>query len=207
MATATIKTRMTLGPNSAGSLLSPEEFDSARFRGTWRYELINGVLIVSPSPRKQERDPNEELGYLLRKYRDEHPQGSAMDLTLPEETIHSTPNRRRADRVIWAGLGRDPSDDDSPTIIVQLVSKGRAAHTRDHVVKREEYATIGTREYVIFDRFQRTVTVMDYAAPGSSPRMLGEKDMYRTPILPGFEVSIARLFALADRWDRKPKTT
>ena len=207
MATATFKTRMTLGPNSAGVLLTPEEFDSARFRGTWRYELIHGVLIVSPSPKKQERDPNEELGYLLRKYRDEHRQGDSLDLTLPEEPIHSTPNRRRADRVIWAGLGRDPNDDDPPTIIVEFVSRGRAAHTRDHIVNRAEFATIGIREYVIFDRFQKTVTVVDYATPDAAPRILGEKDAYRTPILPGFEVSIARLFALADRWNRKPKTT
>ncbi len=206
MTTATIKTRMTLGLHSAGALLLPEEFDSARFRGTWRYELINGVLVVSPSPKKQERHPNEYLGHLLWKYKEDHPQGSAMDLTLPEETIHSTPNRRRADRVIWAGLGRDPGDDDPPTIIIEFVSKGRAAHTRDHVVKRAEYAAIGTREYVVFDRFRRTVTVVDYAMPGAAPRTLGEKDVYRTPILPGFEVSIARLFALADRWDRKPKT-
>ena len=207
MANATIKTRMTLGPNSAGVLLTPQEFDSARFRGTWRYELIHGVLVVSPSPKKQERHPNEYLGYLLWKYKEEHRQGSAMDLTLPEETIHSTPNRRRADRVIWVGLGRDPIDDDPPAIIVEFVSKGRAAHTRDHVVKRAEYATIGTREYVIFDRFQKTVTVVDYATPDAAPRILGEKDVYRTPLLPGFEVSIARLFSLADRWDRKPETT
>jgi hypothetical protein len=43
-------------------LLTPAEFDHAQFREGWRYELINGVLIVSPSPSRKERDPNEESG-------------------------------------------------------------------------------------------------------------------------------------------------
>jgi Uma2 family endonuclease len=198
--------RLRLRASSAGVLLTPEEFDAAEFKQGPRYELINGVLVVSPNPMRQERASNDYLGHLVREYQEEHALGPIVDVTLPEETIHSTPNRRRADRVIWAGLGRLPNDDDPPTILIEFVSKGRAAHTRDHLVKRAEYATIGTREYVVFDRFQRTVTVIDYTTPGAAPCILGEKDVYRTPILPGFEVSIARLFALADRWDRK-KTT
>ena len=208
MATMTMvkSKRLRLGPNSAGVLLTPAEFDRGHYTEGFRYELINGVLIVSPSPLKQERDPNEEFGYLLRKYQEEHPQGSSLDLTLNEETIHSTPNRRRADRVIWAGLGRLPNAEDPPTIIIEFVSKGKKAHVRDHEIKRAEYATIGTREYVIFDRFARTVTVVDFAAaPGGAVRILGEKDVYTTPILPGFEAPITKLFALADRWDRKPR--
>lgn len=199
--------RLRLRASSAGILLTPEEFDAAEFKRGPRYELINGVLIVSPNPMRQDRDPNGYLGHLVREYQEEHPLGPIVDVTLPEETILSTPNRRRADRVIWAGLGRLPDDDDPPTIIIEFVSRGRRDHLRDYLVKRAEYATIGTREYVIFDRFQRTATVVDYAAPDAAPRILGEQDVYRTPILPGFEVLIARLFALADRWDRKPKTT
>ena len=72
--------RLRLGPRSAGLLLTPAEFDRARFgvRG-WRYELINGVLVVSPTPYRQERDPNEELGHWLRQYRRAHPQGTSLD--------------------------------------------------------------------------------------------------------------------------------
>ncbi len=54
--------RLRLGPRSAGLLLTPAEFDRARFREGWRYELINGVLVVSPTPSRKERHPNEELG-------------------------------------------------------------------------------------------------------------------------------------------------
>jgi Uma2 family endonuclease len=203
MATAAATARLRLGARSAGILLTPEEFDAALFRRGPRYELINGVLVVSPSPMKQERDPNGYFGYLLRKYEEEHPEGHSLNLTLSEETIHSTPNRRRADRVIWAGLGRLPLEDDPPTIIVEFVSKGRAARERDHITKRVEYGMIGTREYVIVDRFQRTMTVVDYSQPDAAPRVLGEKDTYTTPLLPGFALPVARLFALADRWDKR----
>src|SRR4051812_646400 len=93
--------RLRLGPRAAGMLLTPEEFDRADFKEGWRYELINEVLVVSPSPSRNERDPNEELGYSLRTYQEQHPHGSSLDLTLPEETIETRKNRRRADRVIW----------------------------------------------------------------------------------------------------------
>src|SRR5262249_26305292 len=90
----------SFGPESNGILISPREFDRAQFVEGWRYELINGVLIVTSTPLPSERDPNEELGYLLRTYRDARPQGSGL-ITLPEQLIQTGANRRRADRVIW----------------------------------------------------------------------------------------------------------
>ncbi len=68
MSTATPAVRrLRLGPRSAGLLLTTAEFDRARFREGWRYELINGVLVVSPTPSRKERDPNEELGLLASR--------------------------------------------------------------------------------------------------------------------------------------------
>src|SRR5436853_2375894 len=96
-----IPTQIVLGPQLAGAFLSPEEFDAAEEADRdFRYELIDGRLIVTPPPLEAERGPNEELGYLLRLYRDQHPNGSALDDTLPEQTVVTAQNRRRADRVI-----------------------------------------------------------------------------------------------------------
>ncbi len=134
--TKTKTRRLRLGPRSAGVLLTTEEFDRARFVEGWRYELINEVLVVSPIPSLNERDPNEELGRWLRNYQESHPQGSALDATLAEETIETKKNRRRADRVIWAGLGRLPDTNETPTIIIELVSKGKINLERDYVAKR-----------------------------------------------------------------------
>ena len=102
------RTKERLGPGSAGIVMTPREFDAARFLPHFRYELINGVLIVSPPAADAEADPNDELGYLLRLHRDSHPAGSTIDDTMPERTIPTTIQRRRADRVIWTGLGRTP---------------------------------------------------------------------------------------------------
>ena len=121
--------RLRLGPRSAGLLLDPAEFDCARFQDGWRYELINGVLVVSPTPSRQERGPNQSLGRWLEDYQESHPQGRALDATLPEEEIETKQNRRRVDRAIWAGNGRDPAEGETPAIAVEFVSGVRSTRS------------------------------------------------------------------------------
>jgi len=195
-----IPSRIVLGPSLAGAFLSPEEFDAAdEADRDFRYELIDGRLIVTPPPLEAERGPNELLGHLLLLYQEQDPVGSALDATLPEHTVVTANNRRRADRVIWAGLGRQPEPrTDVPTIVVEWVSESKRDWKRDYLEKREEYLQTGVKEYWIFDRFRRTLTV--YRAGTAAPQVAREAETYRTPLLPGFEVPIARLLAVADRW-------
>src|SRR5215471_9031399 len=143
MATVVRKRRREFGPHSAGTIMTPQEFDRADFVEGWRYELIHGVLVVSPTPLENERDPNGELEYWLRSYRDNHPQGAALDATLSEHTVKTKKNRRRADRVIWAGLGRRPRKGETPSVIAEFVSAGKRDRLRDYEEKRDEYMEIG----------------------------------------------------------------
>jgi len=206
MSQAPTKTRrLRLGPRSAGVLLTTEEFDRARFEEGWRYELINEVLVASPIPSRNERDPNEELGFSLRTYQQTHPQGAALDATLNEETIETKKNRRRADRVIWAGLGHLPGPDEPPTIIVELVSKGKINQERDYVAKRAEYREIGVKEYWIIDRFSKTMTVCLFAADRDHELVIAANQTYATTWLPGYELPLRRLLELAERWAKKRK--
>jgi Uma2 family endonuclease len=207
MATAAPKLRrLRLGPRSAGLLLTAEEFDRASGREGWRYELINGVLVVSPTPSRQERHPNQELGHWLGQYQEGHPQGSSLDLSLPEEEIQTHQNRWRVDRAIWAGLGRDPAETETPTIVVEFVSEGKVNQERDYIAKRAEYRKIGVREYWVIDRFRRTLTVYIFGSAQDEERVISEKRKYETPLLPGFELGVARLLAYADRWAKKKRT-
>jgi Uma2 family endonuclease len=191
-----------LGPDSAGARLTPRQYDRAEFEEGWRYELINGVLVVSPIPCEQESDPNEDLGHLLRGYQETHPEGKSLDKTLPERIVETGDNRRRADRVVWCGLGRLPHKGEVPAIVVEFVSPGKRDRQRDYEEKRDEYLAAGVQEYWIIDRFERIMTV--YAKQGKRvrKRVTKEKQVYTTALLPGFELPLARLLAVADEWEK-----
>ena len=197
------------GRESNGILMTPQEFDDSDpddFDQGWSYELINGVLLVSPIPLVQETDPNEELGRWLRNYRDDHPEGKALDKTLPEQYVRCGRNRRKSDRVIWAGLGRLPRKGETPTVVVEFVSSRKRDRERDYEAKRTEYEKIKVQEYWIIDRFQKIMTVHLLEGGKFRKKVIPAKQTYRTKLLPGFELPLARLFELADEWnDESPE--
>ncbi len=201
MSTMPPEQEVILGPDSAGLLMTPEEFDTIEdYDEDYQYELVNGVLVVTPIPLAAETGPNELLGYLLLDYREHHPQGLALDDTLPQQYVRTRTGRRLADRLIWTGLGRLPNRRrDLPTIAVEFVSAGPRSHQRDYVDKRQEYMEARITEYWIIDRFQRILTVFRNLPAGQQEQIISENDIYRTPLLPGFELPLARLLAAADQ--------
>ena len=114
--------------------------------------------------------------------------------------VKTGPNRRRADRVIWAGLGRKPRQGGTPTIIAEFVSAGKRDRQRDYEEKRDEYLEIGVKEYWVIDRFQRALTVFTPRGKKIHKRVIPEKQTYTTDLLPGFELPLAKLLAAADSW-------
>src|SRR5690349_2459636 len=99
-----------LGLESAGLRMTPEEFDSIEeYDENYRYELVNGVVSVSPIPLPDETNPNDLLGYFLRIYQENHPNGKVLDATMPQQVIRTANGRRITDRAIWVGLGRFPN--------------------------------------------------------------------------------------------------
>lgn len=191
------------GPGAAGLLMTAREFDRAEFVDGWRYELINGVLVVSSTPSLNERDPNQALGRWLLNYQEGHPQGSALDFTIHEHTVVTGHNRRRADRVIWAGLGRLPRKNEVPSVVAEFVSAGKRNLLRDYEAKRDEYLASGVQQYWVIDRFQRTLIVFTRQGRKTRKRVYREDEIFTTDLLPGFELPLARLFALANRWEEE----
>jgi Uma2 family endonuclease len=194
-----------LDAGSNGLLMSMEEFesiDAQRCDPKFRYELIQGVVIVSPAPADAEADPNGELEAMLRNYRSTHPEGRALDKTLAERDVKTQVGMRRVDRALWIGYGRRISSKrDLPTIIVEFVSPGKRAYARDFTAKREEYLALGVKEYWVFDRFSRRMTVFFLPPANPDHRIVLEAETYTTPLLPGFELPIKRLLELADEYE------
>jgi Uma2 family endonuclease len=185
-----------------GMLMTPAEFDAVTdYDDRFVYELIHGVLIVSPVRGEAERDPNEELGFLLRSHQRSHPQGSLLDKTLSEQYIALPECRRRADRAIWIGLGRVPDPQiDVPAIVAEFVSKRKRDRVRDYEEKRRDYRTIGVVEYWIIDRFAKTMTVFKNVGGEECQLVVRANEIYRTTVLPGFELALSQLLKVADDW-------
>jgi len=191
---------LRLTPALAGVRLSPAEFDAVEdWDEPYTYELVQGILVVTPPPSEGERGPNDRLGFLLQYYKEYHPQGAALDLTLPEHLINTPQSRRRADRAVWTGLGRTPNvRQDLPTIAVEFVSAGRRDFQRDYIDKRDEYMAAGIQEYWIIDRFRRRMTVVQRGLHNVTEHVVAAHGTYATPLLPGFELPLGQLLAVAD---------
>lgn len=200
MSSAATDTDFVLGLDSAGILMTPEEFDSVEeYDDYYRYELIHGLVVVNPIPNPEETGPNELLAHLLWDYQERHPQGSILDESLTQQYVRTATGRRVADQLIWTGLGRLPDPrTDIPSIAVEFVSPGRNRE-RDYVEQKQESAAAGLKEYWIFDRFRRTLTVVTYSPTGVSEAEIVEGATYESPILPGFVVQLDRILASADR--------
>jgi Uma2 family endonuclease len=194
--------RIRLDRSSNGMLMTPEEFDAVTdYDDCYVYELIHGVLIVSPTPGEAERDPNGELDFLLRLYQQTHPEGGILDKTLAEQYIPLPDGRRRADRVVWIRLGRVPDSlVDIPAIVAEFVSKRKRDRVRDYQEKRLEYLALGVLEYWVIDRFARTMTVFKNISGEPPEVVVKAEEIYRTSLLPGFELPLARLLNVADDW-------
>ena len=89
-----------------------------------------------------------------------------------------------------------------PTIAVEFVSAGRRNRERDYTDKRREYLEAGVVEYWIIDRFGRRLTSVHNDSAGQQEVVVPEEGVYRSPLLPGFELVLAPLLAVADQWAR-----
>ena len=76
----------------------------------------------------------------------------------------------------------------------------------DYEEKRQEYMAAGVGEYWIIDRFRRVMIVYRQQPGQLAEEIIIEQDgIYRTPLLPGFELPVAQLFGLADSWKNSGK--
>ncbi|MEM8559495.1 MAG: Uma2 family endonuclease [Bacteroidota bacterium] len=164
-----------------------------------RYELIAGALVMSPAPRPRHQDVVTELTASLRLHAREHDLGKVytapIDLVLDPEAAAVQPD------VVFVATDRldiitETHLEGTPSLVVEVVSP--SSRRRDEQTKRHLYAQYGIPEYWVVDPDADTVQVFRLDASArryARAAALANGDTLTTPLLPGWSLSLARLFA------------
>lgn len=147
-----------LGPEHSGMYMTVEEMNRARLSSGYIYELIDGILNVSPKASPNHDFWASVVARVLRNYSDKHPrriqhvsEGSVVVIrgrpgdTRPEPDVAAFAEFKRSSQLRW--------DDLSPVIVAEVISPRRAA--KDASRNRHLYwAAGGIVEYWIIDPSQ-----------------------------------------------------
>ena len=185
---------LTLGLADHGRALSAEEFAEGDYAGPYKYERVDGRLVVMPPDGEGHQQTSGPMRDHLGAYRLAHP-----DLV---HAVYSNPWIRvdgRTDRIGDVGVylarpdGSFAYPDQSPDIIFEVVSPGTADRRRDYVEKRAEYQALGVPEYVILDRFAAEAVVLTLVDGVYAQQALKAAETYESPRLPGFALRLAEV--------------
>jgi Uma2 family endonuclease len=163
-----------------------------------RHELIGGEHYVTPAPNTKHQAILGHLYLLVGNWLEDHPIGrvffapfdvvfSHFDVVEPDLLYLS---HARAAEVLTPLHVRGV-----PELVVEVASKG--TRKRDDTVKRRLYEQSGVSEYWVVDPGREVVRVYrrtpdGFAHPTEHSREAG--DALATPLLPGLELPLARIF-------------
>ena len=168
-----------------------------------RYQVLEGELVVTPSPNRRHQRLVLRLARALADFADASGTGEAFmapfDVVLRAERPATVlqpdvmyVTRDRADVVTAANV------QGAPDVVVEVLSPSNAR--LDTVRKYRLYASYGVREYWMvpleFDRIE-VVRLGEDGAFGR-PALFLPGDMLTSPVLPGFELAIGPLFEALD---------
>jgi Uma2 family endonuclease len=193
---ATDQTTLELGRADHGRSLSADEFAEAFYIEPWKYERVDGKLVVMYPDSEAHDDQTEPWLERLVLYKVAHPE--VVQKVVPEAWVLISGLTDRIGDIgvfLWPIDGSTPPARPArvPELMFEVVSKSRTDRRRDYVEKRAEYHAIGVREYVIIDQFEQKVTVLTFEPDGYAEHVLTRLDAYETPHLPGLRVPISEV--------------
>jgi Uma2 family endonuclease len=165
-----------------------------------RHELIDGEHYVTPSPNTRHQRLVQRLHLALGLHLRAHPQQGEVFIA-PLDVVLSFHDVVEPDLLLIAG---DQSSiltaqhvRGAPALVVEVLSEG--TRKRDEQTKRRLFERAGVREYWIVDPDLNLVKVFRRAPDDTFPRIdeltAEDRQVLRTPLLPGFSLRLDELFA------------
>ena len=158
-----------------------------------KYEIIDGVLFVSPPPGWPHTFVSHDLYALIHEYL----RGKSLGIAVfPRAGIKRTERTWVEPDFFVLPLveGRRPTsgDDLVPLLVVEVISP--SSRRRDRGVKRALYQRIGTGEYWIADSYRKAIEV--WSPDARLPRIANDRLTWKPSAeCAPLEIDIAALFA------------
>lgn len=164
-----------------------------------RYEIINGELFVERQPHWHHQQACANITIELGNWNRTRDMGQVV----PAPGVIFTDADDVVPDVVWASkerlaviLREDGHLHGAPELVVEVLSPGLRNEQRDLVTKLKLYSLQGVLEYWIVDwRIQTVAVYRRKEAMLQLVATLQHFDELTSPLLPGFRVSVARLFA------------
>ncbi len=161
-----------------------------------RYEILNGVLLLMPSPRDSHQNAVFEIASYLRTY--VKLPGLGKVRIAPLDVKLGPKNVFQPDVLVVLNEHLERLTEDgvmgAPDLTVEVLSPSTALE--DRVDKHREYALAGVREYWIVNPERRSVEVFILAGREYRSRgVFSGKDTLPSQVVPNFPVPVEQFFA------------
>ncbi|VTU00659.1 Uncharacterized protein OS=Singulisphaera acidiphila (strain ATCC BAA-1392 / DSM 18658 / VKM B-2454 / MOB10) GN=Sinac_0805 PE=4 SV=1: Uma2 [Gemmataceae bacterium] len=194
-----ILAKTTIGPRHHGRRMTLKQFEFARVEDGYTAELARGYVVVSEVANYFHLMQIMAIKRVLGAYDAAHPGlihaiAGTMECKLivsaldserhPDLAVYLTAPKGRKDRTLWRTW--------VPELVAEVVSEG--SRDRDYTEKRDEYWTLGVKEYWIVDAKLKQVLVLRRGRSQWTEKTLAPADACETKLLPGFKLSCQAVF-------------
>jgi Uma2 family endonuclease len=162
---------------------------------TKRFELLQGDLIMTPSPGFKHQVVSSKLEKILGDIIEEHGWGvllhAPFDVKLGDDVVQDIlyVSNQRADII------HEEAIEGAPDLIVEILSPTTAE--RDRTYKRTLYARHGVREYWLADPERQTIDVLTLGESGfETVGQFARHQQAPSQVLPGLAVQIDDVFSV-----------
>lgn len=175
--------------------LTHEEFLRVRDATNDQTELIEGELLVTPSPSTMHQAVVLRLARVFDRALEDAGHGlvfiAPLDVRLASDTVVQPDLLVLLDERVIGVV--DDAVEGPPSIVIEVLSQSTSR--RDLTIKRNLYAAHGVAEYWIADPAGKTVTVHSDPAAGHYRSVVTSLDTAASVLLPQVSFDVRKLFA------------
>ncbi len=161
------------------------EYEAMEKQDGLTYELIDGIVMMSPRPSRAHQRISLRLGAELLHMLDGKIFEPLLEVDLIMEENHMVP-----DLMVVCNDALDGAHFDKPPMIVmEIISP--SSGSRDYFVKRRKYDQLGIAEYWIISPEEQCIMIIDYANDQEADYCEGTAVSF---VMPDIQIELSKVF-------------